>query len=246
MYRALVILAHPGRTSFNSAWAQASRDAFEATRLRDLHSEGFDPVERPSHYRAGDVFDPLKAQEQGPLPNEVAQHLDDLHWADLVVVHFPLWWFGPPAILKGWCDRVLAHGHAHTVDERFDTGRFREKRVVFCVTTGASEIEGGPGGKEGDTRLLLWPLAMTFRYCGFEVCQPLLVHGVHGYWTGAERAGLEARLAHALETQSERLSALVPWHFNRDEEFDANGRLSEGADVLWPFIDPNLAPRGAR
>jgi NAD(P)H dehydrogenase (quinone) len=120
----------------------------------------------------------------------------------VIVFHFPLWWFGPPAILKGWFDRCLVHGALHDVDNRFDAGRMRGKRALFCVSTGASAVECGPGGKEGETRLLLWPLAYTLRYCGFDVAEPLTVHGVHGYFEGAEERALETRLAEVLADQA--------------------------------------------
>jgi NAD(P)H dehydrogenase (quinone) len=185
----------------------------------------------------------LKVQEgaaaQGRLPADIAREVAKIEAADSIVFHFPLWWFGPPAILKGWFDRCLVHGRIHDVDHRFDVGRMRGKRALFCVSTGASAVECGPGGKEGEARLLLWPLAYTLRYCGFDVADPLMVHGVHGYFEGAEERALETRLADVLADQARIIATLdrrpaIP--FNADADFDATGRLRADAPSHSPFI----------
>ena len=105
----LIVLAHPERQSFCGAWAEASAAAAEATGDRvlwsDLYGLGFDPAEGPEHYAAPPApFDTLKAQEQaasGHLPADVAAEADKIRAADRIVFHFPLWWFAPPAMLKG-------------------------------------------------------------------------------------------------------------------------------------------------
>ncbi|MBF9057826.1 flavodoxin family protein [Rhodobacterales bacterium HKCCSP123] len=244
----LIVLAHPERRSFCGAWAEASAASAEAQGDRvlwsDLYGQGFHPAEGPERYADGPLpFDPLKAQERaaarGGLPGDVMAEAEKIRAADRIVFHFPLWWFAPPAILKGWCDRCLAHGLLHDVDHRFDRGRLRGKRALFCVSTGARAAECGPDGKEGETRLLLWPLAYTLRYCGMDVAEPLLVHGVHGYHEGARKAELEARLANVLAAQADVIAGLgdrplLP--FNADAEFDGDGRLRPDATGHWPFI----------
>jgi NAD(P)H dehydrogenase (quinone) len=244
----LIVLAHPERRSFCGAWAEASAAGAEAAAARvlwsDLCAMSFDPVEGSERYTSHDGrFDPLKAQEraaaEGHLPADVAREVAKIELADMIVFHFPLWWFGPPAILKGWFDRCLVHGRIHDVDNRFDAGRMRGKRALFCVSTGASAVECGPGGKEGETRLLLWPHAYALRYCGFDVAEPLTVHGVHGYFEGAEERALETRLAEVLADQARIIATLdrrpvIP--FNADSDFDGTGRLRPGAPVHSPFI----------
>ena len=83
-------------------------------------------------------------------------------------------------ILKGWFDRVLAHGLEHDTDRRFDRGRYRGRKALFCVTTGSKATESAYNGREGDVQMLLWPTAMTLRYLGFTVLVPEIIHGVHG------------------------------------------------------------------
>lgn len=107
----LIVLAHPERRSFCGAWAEASAAAAEAMGDRvlwsDLYGMGFHPAEGPErHADPPRPFDPLKAQEQaaaaGLLPADVAAEVDKIRAADRIVFHFPIWWFAPPAILKGW------------------------------------------------------------------------------------------------------------------------------------------------
>ena len=252
--RCLIVVAHPSPGSFTAGWAQASRAAAAAigeVRFADLYADGFDPAERPDRYGAAEP-DVMRAQDaavrDGRLPPDIAGHIDNLLWADRVIFHFPLWWFAPPAMLKGWCDRVLLHGALHDSERRFDNGLCRGKRALFCVTTGSRASESGPGGKEGDARLLLWPLAYTLRYCGFDICAPKLVHGVHGFHSGIGRESLERRLADVLTAQAPRVAGLGTrrlWRFNADGDFDVDGRLRGEAPVLWPFIEPSGTPTGA-
>jgi NAD(P)H dehydrogenase (quinone) len=243
----LIVLAHPERRSFCGAWAEESARAAEAAGWRvhwsDLYAMEFDPAEGPRHHAAMERFDALKAQEAasatGRLPEDVAGEVAKIREADAIVFHFPIWWFAPPAMLKGWTERCLAHGALHDVDHRFDRGLLRGKRALFCVTTGAKASEAGPDGKEGETRLLLWPLAYTLRYCGMDVAEPVLVHGVHGYHRGDRKAQLETRLARLLDAQGDVIGGL--WErpllpFNADTDFDAEGRLGAGAPSHWPFI----------
>jgi NAD(P)H dehydrogenase (quinone) len=238
----LVVWAHPNPESFTADWARASVVAAERlgeVRTSDLYGMEFDPVEGARHFgRDARGFDPLKAQEDGAASEDVAREIEKLEWADQVIFHFPFWWFAPPAMMKGWFDRVLVHGRTHDVDNRFDTGRFRDVRALFCVSTGADEDEAGPHGKEGDARLLLWPTAMTLRYLGMTVHEPVFAKGVHGYHTGERRAALDARLSTLLDGQADLIKTLpqrpaLP--FNADSDFDAQGRLKPGAPEHWPF-----------
>lgn len=244
----LIVLAHPEPRSFSAAWARASATAVAAgggqVLWSDLYAQGFDPAERAGHFPPADgPFDVLKSQERaaaaGTLPAEVAAEVEKIRAADRIILHFPIWWFGPPAMLKGWCDRALVHGALHDVDRRFDTGPCRGKEALFCVSTGARAAEAGHDGREGDIGLLLWPLAHTLRYLGIIVRAPLAVHGVHGYHKGAERDAMSARLAATLAGQA---AAIAGWRerpeirFNADTDFDADGRLKPGAPSHSPFI----------
>ena len=94
----------------------------------DLYAAGFNPAlteaERASYYASFD---------RSRLEGEIA----DLLWAEALVLIFPTWWFGFPAILKGWFDRVWAPGVAY--DHAADLGRIRPRltalRRVIAITT---------------------------------------------------------------------------------------------------------------
>ena len=247
---ALVVLAHPDPRSFNGSWAVSTKQSLAALGYQvhwsDLTTMGFDAVESAPHYQGfpdDRPFDPLKAQEHssaaGSLPEEIENEIAKIKQSDLLVFHFPLWWFAPPAVLKGWLDRVLVHGGLHTVDQRFDKGIFRGRRALFCVTTGASEQECAFNGKEGDVQMLLWPTAYTLRYLGFDILQPEIVHGVHGYFEGDEETALQQRLKNIIDSQLVLLKTLdhrPHLQFNPDSDFDDNGSLKSEAKQHHYFI----------
>ncbi|MEP0940967.1 MAG: NAD(P)H-dependent oxidoreductase [Rhizobiaceae bacterium] len=235
----LIVLAHPELGSFNGQWAQASADACrlegDTVLTSNLVQMGFNPVEERHHYsnlESSQLFDPLKAQETAStnhnLPVDVITEVDKMRRADRIILHFPIWWFAPPAVLKGWLDRVFVHGKTHSVDERFDQGHFRGKKVLFCVTTGSQASESAFNGKEGDIQMLLWPLAYAFRYLGFSALVPQVVHGVHGYHSGPRLEDLQSRLSQVIASQK---TIITDWNllpelqFNSDTEFDDQGRL---------------------
>lgn len=249
----LIVLAHPEPRSFNGSWAQASAKASEANGhtllFSDLVSMGFDPVEKRSHYDletendGNEPFDSLRMQDRAAnmncLPVEVAAEIQKIRDADRVIFHFPLWWFGPPAILKGWLDRCLVHGALHTSTQRFDAGMCISKKALFCVSTGSTAVESSPSGKEGDVNMLVWPMAYTLRYLGFTVLKPIVVHGVHGFHKGDDKAALERRLGQVINNQHQLVSTfdeLPLMRFNRDDEFNAAGALKPSAQSYSGFI----------
>lgn len=105
----LVVLAHPLENSLCKHLADKTIDhlkkqGYQIT-VKDLYGEGFNPVlsrsERESYYQ--DQFD----------EHQVKSDIEQLKQVESLVLIFPTWWFGFPAILKGWFDRVWAPGHAY-------------------------------------------------------------------------------------------------------------------------------------
>src|SRR3546814_16266496 len=94
--------------------------------------------------------------------------------ADLLVLQYPMWWHLPPAILKGWFDRVLAYGEAYTSAKRFEAGRFVGKRAMISVTVGTSRETYAHAGRGGDIDLLLWPANFWLAHCGFTLLDPIM------------------------------------------------------------------------
>ena len=65
-----------------------------------------------------------------------------------------------PAILKGWLDRALVYGDVYTSKKRYDHGRFRGRRAMLSLATGAFEESYTFNGRNADIDLLLWPISI--------------------------------------------------------------------------------------
>jgi NAD(P)H dehydrogenase (quinone) len=101
-----IILAHPTPGSFNHAIAATVVATLSANghqaRLHDLYAERFDPV-MPS----------AEIPNDAKLPPEIERHCHEICQADGIMIVHPNWWSAPPAILRGWVDRVLRPGRAY-------------------------------------------------------------------------------------------------------------------------------------
>ena len=117
----LIVHAHPEPKSFNTALRDHSVRALgglgHAVQVSDLYAMNFNPVAGPGDFT--DRADPdylVYALEQrhgfetGTLAPDIQAEIETLMWCDLLILHFPLYWFSVPAILKGWIDRVLVSG----------------------------------------------------------------------------------------------------------------------------------------
>ena len=134
--RVLVLYAHPLADSFGAALHRAVVAALEraghAVDDCDLYAEGFDPVLSAAERRAYNTPTPDLAG--------VAGHVERLRAAEALVLCFPTWWYGMPAILKGYFDRVWAQGVAFRLPE--GGGAIRPaltniKQVAVVTTYGA-------------------------------------------------------------------------------------------------------------
>ncbi len=155
-----VILAHPERRSFNHAIAKAVvaelRRGGHRVRFHDLYAERFDPV-----LRAGE--EPKDAR----LDARLRRHCRELAAADGIVIVHPNWWGQPPALLKGWVDRVIRPGVAYEFREGdsgagVPVGLLKARAaVVFNTSNTPARRERAVFGDPIDT---LW------RKCIFELC----------------------------------------------------------------------------
>jgi len=255
--KALIVLAHPECESFNAALASAACETLERlgheARVSNLHQRQFAPDEHGRHYSLRKDVSRFDAQaeqrysaEHDALPLDVQRELDDLLWADLVVLQFPLWWFGLPAILKGWMDRVFVYGKVYSSSRRLHTGVCRGKRAMLSVTAGSSAAACVHDGQEGDTRLILWPINYALHYVGFTVLEPVLITGVRVGFSREDAATQERYLnAQLLEHRARfaNLGAVPTIPFNAAEDWDSRGKLKPDAPVHSPFIRHQLAWR---
>jgi NAD(P)H dehydrogenase (quinone) len=248
--QAHIVLAHPEPRSYNAHLAETARRTLErtgwTTTVSDLYQMAFDPCERASHYPApldATRFDVQAEQRhasaEGTLPAEVAAEIERLDEADLLILQYPMWWHLPPAMLKGWFDRVFVYGQVYTSKQRFEHGRFVGKRAMLCVTVGTSEETYTFNGRSGDIDLLLWPVNFTLAYVGYSVLKPFVAYGVEAGLRYSDASVVEARLRNVEQQWAAALSDLdgireIP--FNTMADWGSDGRVLPDAPVHSPFI----------
>lgn len=156
----LLVLAHPAAGSFNHSIAQEAagtlRSSGHEVVFHDLYAEGFDPI-----LPADEIAD-------GAAPHGcVDQHCAEISRADGIVVVHPNWWGQPPAIMKGWIDRVFRPGVAYRFlegdgGEGVPQGLLRAKAAVVFNTANTPETR--ENAVFGD------PLVRMWRDCIFGLC----------------------------------------------------------------------------
>lgn len=248
--RAHIVLAHPEPKSYNAHLAATARDALErkgwSVTVSDLYQMGFDPCERPEHYAAPldrGRFDVQSEQRHASanqtIPAEVAAEIARVDQADLLILQYPMWWHLPPAILKGWFDRVFIYGDVYTSKKRFENGRFVGKKAMLSATVGTSEDTYAYNGRSGDIDLLLWPVNFSLAYGGFSVLEPFVAYGVEAGLRYSDSSAVEARLKAIRANLAATLSQVetipaIP--FNQMAHWGSDGRITPDAPVYSPFI----------
>ncbi|WP_051904289.1 NAD(P)H-dependent oxidoreductase [Neorhizobium vignae] len=196
--KVLIVFAHPEPTSFCAALRQEAVETIGAAGqeviVSDLYAESFNPVAgRRDFLETADAArfhyqsEQLHAAQIAGFSDEIVREHRRVEEADAIVFLFPLWWGGPPAILKGWIDRVLAYGFAYVDGARFETGLFSGKRSLLCVTTGGTRARFTDDGAYGEIERVLWPVQrLTLDYMGVSAEAPFICYG-------APRVGAEGR-----------------------------------------------------
>jgi NAD(P)H dehydrogenase (quinone) len=207
---------------------------------------GFDPCERASHY--ADRVDTTRfdvqseqrhASQLGQVPVAVAAEIARLDRADLLILQYPMWWHLPPAMLKGWFDRVFIYGDVYTSKKRFEHGRFAGKKAILSVTVGTSDATYAHDGRSGDIDLLLWPVNFTLAYVGYTILTPFVAYGVEAGLRYSDPATVEARLkgtAEALAATLANVEDLPAIPFNTMAHWGDDGHITPEAPVYSPFI----------
>lgn len=186
--KVLIVYAHPEPTSFTAAMRDAALDAIRSRGheavVSDLYSEGFNPVAGRHdfttmadagrfHYQSEQAH----ASLHGGFAPDIVREQERLADAGLVILLFPLWWGGVPAILKGWFDRVCAYGFAYADGKRYEHGYLRGRRSIFGVTTGGTEARFSEGDSYGEMRHVLHGVRRCMlEYLGLEVADPFVAY----------------------------------------------------------------------
>lgn len=128
--RILLIHCHPRPDSFNAALKDAVLKGLgnrHEVELRDLYAEGFNPA--------------LSAEERGryhDIPGNlegIEAHVESLRRAEALILVYPTWWYGLPAMLKGWFDRIWAPGVAFSLTNGAIAPALTQLRHISVVTT---------------------------------------------------------------------------------------------------------------
>lgn len=243
--KTLWIFAHPEERSFNASLRDtgiaALREQGHQVKESDLYAMGWKPVidgadfpqEADGRLLVGEAQE--RAYVTGGLSPDIREEQEKLAWADTLVFQFPLWWMGPPAILKGWFDRVFTQGFAFGVKDaegnarRYGDGGLAGKRATVITSVGARSSSFGPRGIHGHVDEVLFPLHHgTFWYTGMEALPPFVVYGADRL-TEEEYAPYEAQLRdHLLGLPT---AEPLPFRHERGGDYDEDL-------VLRPGIEP--------
>ncbi len=155
----LLILGHPDKGSFNHAIAETARSTLTGLGheviFHDLYAEGFDPILPSSEIPAGGEVAPV-----------IKAHCEELVSADGIVIVHPVWWGQPPAILKGWIDRVIRPRVAYRffgADEAgIPEGLLKARAAVVFNTSNTRE--------ERELRHFGDPLERMWKICVWDFC----------------------------------------------------------------------------
>ncbi|WP_047048923.1 NAD(P)H-dependent oxidoreductase [Vibrio mexicanus] len=185
----LVVYWHPEPKSFNGAMFRRGIEALEAAghsvKTSDLHAMNFDPVSGRKNFESANNDDFFKQQLEemhaaqiDGFSSDIEEEIQKLEWCDLMIFQFPLWWFGLPATIKGWVDRVFAMGRVYGGGRFYENGVFKGKKSMVSVTMGGPEETYDKGGWNGDLDAILRPIHRgIFEFTGFSVLEPQKVFG---------------------------------------------------------------------
>jgi len=196
--KVLVVMAHPEARSLTHALHDVAVQELRAlghdVQVSDLHAEqwksAIDRDDFPTWPQGQRLIVGLASKtgyEDQALTADVRAEIDKLLWADALILQFPLWWYGMPAILKGWVDRVYAYGFAYGVGEhsdqrwgdRFGEGTLVGKRAMIVTTAGGWKPHYGPRGVNGPIEDLLFPINHgVLYYPGYDVLPPYVAYRV--------------------------------------------------------------------
>ena len=187
--KVFVVYWHPEPQSFNAAMFHAAlkalTDAGHEVRSSDLEAMRFDPVSSRKNFttiKDPEYFKPqieeMHASQNDGFSPEIETEIGNIEWCDLMIWQFPLWWFGLPATLKGWVDRVFAMGRTYGGGRIYQSGVFQGKRALLSLTTGGPEDAYRKGAFNGDIAGILRPIHRgILQFVGFEVLAPQIVYG---------------------------------------------------------------------
>lgn len=241
--RVLLVHAHPEPRSFTSSMFHAAQkvliDLGHEVRTSDLYAKGFNPVASSTDFGTREDPDYLVyAKEQragrigGTLSPDIIEEVENVLWADLVILNFPIFWFSTPAILKGWIDRVFLSGQFYGGKRFYDRGGLKGKRAWVTATLGGRPHMFGTDAVHDEIDIMLTHLFRgTLAYVGFDVLKPFFGYHVP-YISELERADVLKRFEQDVKNWQTRQTL----SFRSLDEFD---------EYLYPLAPADAARGGS-
>lgn len=188
---ALLVYAHPEPRSMNGAMKNVMRERFVLhgwdVAVADLYASSgraipsqadFRQLQNPERFSL--VHEQRHAQKLRSYRSDILDQQAKVEEADLIVFQFPLWWYGVPAIMKGWVERILTHGFAYDDEHMFEHGLLKGKLAMLSLTTGATRAELDADSRHtGTVEQFLEPFSGgVLGFCGMELLEPFIAYGV--------------------------------------------------------------------
>ena len=162
----LAVFCHPKHDSFSGAvldqFVAGAESVGHTVEVADLYREGFNPV---MSQRDLEQFDGV------PMPADVLAEQARVENADALCLIYPTWWYGMPAMMKGWLDRVWSAGWAYEWKHDPEGSLLEPRPLTLLLPTGASRklIEKHDVEQRLDHILRIG----VFGYCGVD---PIRIH----------------------------------------------------------------------
>lgn len=145
------------------------KDAGHTSELADLHAEGFDPT-----WSIADINN-----DGTSPPADILIEQKRIEKCDAVCFVFPLFWFGMPAMLKGWIDRVWSWGWAYDQLDDHNKSLQKPRTAVMLIPAGANPDAWEPYAEIERSMINIWETG-TLGYFGFTDKQTYFLNGSTG------------------------------------------------------------------
>lgn len=196
----MIVYAHDEPTSFTSAMKNVAVEVLthqgHSVVVSDLYGQGFSPAAQKWDFvtTSGNHFNYMLEQRHAAnldlaFSPDILAEIQKMRAAEIILFVTPIWWFGVPAILKGWFDRVLAMGVAWDGGKLYEQGLMRGKQAMLIASAGGpAEYYQENGRHKATADQMLFPINHgTLAFCGMNVHESFVPLNV----LGQDRAGLE-------------------------------------------------------
>jgi NAD(P)H dehydrogenase (quinone) len=173
--KTLIVVAHPNPDSFNKngiveTVIAALKEKNHEIVVRDLYELNFNPILSSADFGAFAL---------GAVPADIQTERNFISWADNIVLVYPVWWIGRPAIMQGYFDRVLGFNYAFTVDENGARGLLKIEKAIIINTAGTPEFVYDAWTASKD--LISRPIVEgVLGFCGITNVKQLTFFGIAG------------------------------------------------------------------